>query len=106
MKNFKLFIIAFLLFLCILLFNYKTNILSQESIANNYNIISQEIEIVDNKIITLNKEYKNILTQLSFLEETKEIEQVEQNLQNQINELQSLIKELQKENEELKKELR
>ncbi len=106
MNNFKLSIIVFLLFLCILFFNYKTKVLSQEAIANNYNTISQEIEIVDNKITILNKEYKDILTQLPSLEETKEIQEIEQNLQNQIDELQSLIEELQKENEELKKELR
>ena len=53
MNNFKLSIIVFLLFLCILFFNYKTKVLSQEAIANNYNTISQEIEIVDNKITTL-----------------------------------------------------
>ena len=106
MKNFKLPIITFLLFLCILFFSSKAYQSAKEEIDNNYNILSQENNIINNQIDSLNKKYKDILTQLPVLEESKEIEAIEQNLQNQIDELQSLIEELQKENEELKKELR
>ena len=106
MKDFKLLIITFLLFLCIIFFSNKAYQFTKEDIDNNYNIFSQEIEIVNNKINDLNKNYKTILSHVPSLEESKDIEKVEKDLQKQIDELNSLIKELQEENEELKKELR
>lgn len=106
MSNIKLLIITFLLFLCILFFSNKTYLSTKEAIDNNYNAISKEIDIMDNKINNLNKDYKEILSQIPSLEESKDIEKIEKDLQKQIDELNSLIKELQEENEELKKELR
>ena len=102
MDGVKLPLITFLLFISILLFSSKTYLYAKEEININHNIIAKEIEIVNNKIDNLNKDYEEILSQISSLEESEDIE----SLQNQINELNSLIKELQKENEELKKELR
>lgn len=102
MDGVKLPLITFLLFICIILFSSKTYLYAKEEININYNIVSKEVEIVNNKIDNLNKDYEEILSQISSLEESEDIE----SLQNQINELSSLIKELQKENEELKKELR